>query len=453
MYTLSPLQTLPLHIVERIVDLVVGSICLVFTDRKVDHNGLEYLRPLLAICHNLRAIAYPRFCRRFKLKLSEGHFRHFSMQYVRTGHRLTGYPSNACFGYPTNHLVKDLEIELEEWAIYTGKALRMLSCAPYDEAFPLVGKLTLSFDWDEHDESDGYGDVHEYNAIDQRMAETNISAFVQWIKQKAPMVNKIRIQPGASVDESDATADENFGELISRLYQLVDHVDLDSYDGSKMATKLQFDNIRHLTHISYTSDGFGNQFTLLARQNAPKLQSLVLMSKGEEYIDTCSLITNVDGSGVIFLCLLKLRLDMRFDDDMSQQAVHSGPALSLTEAWLELWNVLSLIKSLPLLSDLHIFSAQLGLIPTGIEKSNLPAYIRSKYAPVGERFRCWHFHGYLREIECEIVNCVLLLALACPAFDYASSPTCDRSSFTESMLEAIESDMLKDYAPRLQRLL
>ncbi|KAJ2859230.1 hypothetical protein GGH94_006217 [Coemansia aciculifera] len=306
MSTLSPLQTLPLLVVEKIVDHVMGSIRLALTDREMDHSLLEYLRPLLAICYNFRAIAYPRFCRHFKLKLNEGRFRHFSMQYVRTGRRYTGYPSNACLGHPTNYLVKDLEIELEERAIYTGKVLRMLSCAPYDDAFPLVRKLTLSFDWDEHDESDGYGDVHEYDGIDQKVAETSISAFVQCIKQKAPLVNEIRIQPGAGVDESDVTADENFGELISRLYQLVDRVDLDSYDGNKVTTEFQFDNIRHLTHISYTNDGFGNEFTLLARQNAPTLQSLVLKSKGKEDIDVCSLIMNVDSSSVIFPCLLKL---------------------------------------------------------------------------------------------------------------------------------------------------
>ncbi|KAJ2750243.1 hypothetical protein GGI19_005217 [Coemansia pectinata] len=327
MSTLSPLQTLPLHVVKRIVDHVVGSIRLGVTDRETDHRWYAYLRPLLAICHNFRAVAYPRFCRHFKLELNDTLFCQHSKLYMRTGRRDTGYPSNACLGYPTYHLVKDLEIELEERAIYTGKALRMLSYAPYDDCvFPLVRNLTLSFAWDGHDESDGYYDRHEYGAAEQNVAVKNVSAFVQWIKQKAPMVNEIRIQPGTSVHESGVVTSDYFGDLILQLYQLVDRIDLDSYDGSEVTMDIQLDKICHLTHISYTSSGIGSHFTKLIRQNASTLQSLTVVSEGKD-VDICDLITNIDGSSVVFPCLLKLKLDIEFAGDILQQPVHSGPVL------------------------------------------------------------------------------------------------------------------------------
>ncbi|KAJ2100983.1 hypothetical protein GGI09_001993 [Coemansia sp. S100] len=551
MSTLSPLQTLPLHIVERIVYNVVSSIRLGATDREEDHSWLEYLRPLVKVCHNFRAIAYPRFCRDAKLELSSALFRQRAALYKRTGRRDASRPPTSCLGYPAYHLAKDLEVELDERAIYTGKALRMLSYEPYDDcAFSLVRKLTLSFAWDGHDGSDGYYDQDEYGTVEQNVAVNNVSAFVQWFKQKVPMVSEIRIQPGASVHGSGVVASNYFGDLISQLYQLVDRVDLDSYDGSEVTMYIQFEKTSHLTHISYTGSGLGSHFTKLIRLNAPTLQSLVIVPDGE-FTNIRSFTKDFDCSSVVFPCLLKLKLDIEFEGDMLQQPVHSGPAMGnsatlesldlklnsstvamirrynvftptshprlrcvrtsyqfklipglfataaeamqfslgigptapvreiceplsinnllpaysllgqhtciqvllLTEAKPELWDVLSLIESLPLLSDLHTSSARLGSMPAGVKKPNLPAYICSKYSPMGKRFRCWHFHGNVRGSELQIAHTVLLLALACPAFDYALQHTSNQSSFERYMLKVIASDMFKDHAQRLRRFL
>ncbi|KAJ2115850.1 hypothetical protein IW146_001997 [Coemansia sp. RSA 922] len=323
MSTLSPLQTLPLHIVERIVYNVVSSIRLGATDREEDHSWLEYLRPLVKVCHNFRAIAYPRFCRNAKLELSSALFRQRAALYKRTGRRDASRPPTSCLGYPAYHLAKDLEVELDERAIYTGKALRMLSYEPYDDcAFPLVRKLTLSFAWDGHDGSDGYYDQDEYGTVEQNVAVNNVSAFVQWFKQKVPMVSEIRIQPGASVHGSGVVASNYFGDLISQLYQLVDRVDLDSYDGSEVTMYIQFEKTSHLTHISYTGSGLGSHFTKLIRLNAPTLQSLVIVPDGE-FTNIRSFTKDFDCSSVVFPCLLKLKLDIEFEGDMLQQPVHS----------------------------------------------------------------------------------------------------------------------------------
>ncbi|KAJ1822282.1 hypothetical protein LPJ60_002115 [Coemansia sp. RSA 2675] len=554
MSTLSTLQILPLHVVKRIVDHVIGSIRLCHLGFGDTRWPNEYLRPLTMLCHNFRNIAYPRLCRYLKLEPNDTQI----MQTTALSKR-SGYPSNAHLGHHTHHLVKDLELKLSEQAIYSGKALKSLSNAPYDAcAFPLAKKLTLTLDW----EDPRYSDAHE----------ANIDAFIRWIGQVAPSVNRIRIQPGASVHDSGVIASIYFGRLISRLYQLAEIVELDNYVEGGVFIELQFDSISHLTGLSYTSIGLEEEFTALARRNAPTLQSLVVDSE-VDVVDIGSLIANADGSSVVFPCLLKLCLDVLITAKASRNPDHTGPApfprlrhlslgmdsnldmyvffrgnaatleflnvmldssmvamirggnlftptshpnlhcvkvlypyglipevfataaeakqfslrigptapvrtigepslmhsqmpvhsllegytciqvLSLPEAGLELWDVFSLIKSLPLLSDLYTFSTRLGPLPEGKKKSELPAYVISTYAPMGKRFRCWHFGAHKQRSLVDVAECVLLLALACPALDYAVQHVANQSDFLRSVRKVIASDTFKDYEPRLRRFL
>ncbi|KAJ1653763.1 hypothetical protein GGF38_005075, partial [Coemansia sp. RSA 25] len=76
--------------------------------------------------------------------------------------------------------------------------------------------------------------------------------------------------------------------------------------------------------------------------------------------------------------------------------------LSLVRIQLDLWDVIALIKSLPLLTDLHSSHPHVGAIPAGITHDELPAYLHSNYSPVGERFRCWHFYNQMINYYAEI---------------------------------------------------
>ncbi|KAJ2329446.1 hypothetical protein GGI00_003938, partial [Coemansia sp. RSA 2681] len=65
--------------------------------------------------------------------------------------------------------------------------------------------------------------------------------------------------------------------------------------------------------------------------------------------------------------------------------------LALYSATLSFWDIVNLIKSLPLLSDLETGDPTMDeLPPQGITLAQLPEYARSTYAPMGKRFRCWH---------------------------------------------------------------
>ncbi|KAJ2756863.1 hypothetical protein GGI19_000518 [Coemansia pectinata] len=114
--------------------------------------------------------------------------------------------------------------------------------------------------------------------------------------------------------------------------------------------------------------------------------------------------------------------------------------LSIPNTELDIWQAISLIKSLPLLSDLQALFPSIGSMPDGVTMNELPEYMVSTYAPMGERFRCWRIIYYTSNIE----N-IMLLALICPNFDYAAAPAGDRELFMAHMRDNIQADGFKQH--------
>ncbi|KAJ2756615.1 hypothetical protein GGI19_000705 [Coemansia pectinata] len=105
-----------------------------------EHN--ELLKPLLWASHNFRAIAYPLYCNHFKLELDGPEYHERSMYNPLLRPCDPGYHMRNDLGYPTHYLAKELIIELSEWTVYAGGALRALMRAPYEGcAFPLVRSI------------------------------------------------------------------------------------------------------------------------------------------------------------------------------------------------------------------------------------------------------------------------------------------------------------------------
>ncbi|KAJ2835438.1 hypothetical protein FBU31_001620 [Coemansia sp. 'formosensis'] len=129
--------------------------------------------------------------------------------------------------------------------------------------------------------------------------------------------------------------------------------------------------------------------------------------------------------------------------------------LSLPDTSLSLMEAIELIKSLPLLSDLHTWELAIGEFPQGISTAMLPGYVRATYSPIGKRFRCWHVNieGAREKTYVEIATCMLLIALACPNFDYAAVKRKYREFFMMAMEEKINEPEFSQDAPRLRRLL
>ncbi|KAJ2879842.1 hypothetical protein H4R27_005076 [Coemansia aciculifera] len=126
--------------------------------------------------------------------------------------------------------------------------------------------------------------------------------------------------------------------------------------------------------------------------------------------------------------------------------------LGLPEVYLSLWDAITLVKSLPLLSDLHCRTSYHIQLPANVKEKDLPAYMLSKYAPMGQRFRCWHITETCQSVT-TTARCVLLLALICPNFDYCAPPKKEFREYMDELKMTIDFDGFKDYAPRLQRFL
>ncbi|KAJ2752844.1 hypothetical protein GGI19_003546 [Coemansia pectinata] len=126
--------------------------------------------------------------------------------------------------------------------------------------------------------------------------------------------------------------------------------------------------------------------------------------------------------------------------------------LSIPFMSMDLWSIIALVKSLPLLTDLHTQFSKPETWPSGVFNQHLPTHVIANYAPMGERFRCWQLVG-LNGMEVKVaVKCVLLLALVCPNFDYAAVPAGNRELFMAYLKKAINIDqynMAKTVRPLL----
>ncbi|KAJ2460555.1 hypothetical protein GGF42_000763 [Coemansia sp. RSA 2424] len=127
--------------------------------------------------------------------------------------------------------------------------------------------------------------------------------------------------------------------------------------------------------------------------------------------------------------------------------------LSLYSAILSFWDIVNLIKSLPLLSDLETGDPTMDELPQGVNLAQFPGYARSTYAPMGKRFRCWHISFSPSTKLDNLATCMLVLALIYPNFDYAAVDGRHRERFMQEMKKQIAEPWFSQYAPRLQRLL
>ncbi|KAJ2831402.1 hypothetical protein GGI24_001585 [Coemansia furcata] len=127
--------------------------------------------------------------------------------------------------------------------------------------------------------------------------------------------------------------------------------------------------------------------------------------------------------------------------------------LSMKDLVLKIWDAITLIKSLPLLSDLCTQAPTLGILPLDAEDEDLHDYVLRTYAPMGERFRCWKAI-IAGDIDFKMLaTCMLLLALICPNFDYAAVDKDKREQLMDALKKKIEESGFRQHAPRLRRLL
>ncbi|KAJ2875143.1 hypothetical protein GGH93_001826 [Coemansia aciculifera] len=197
-------------------------------------------------------------------------------------------------------MAKELCIHAENLDIYTGTALRDLSQSGYEGCvFPLVRTFTLlleSYADEDSSEVDDDSDESKESVDVDDVYQANVGALVLWIKQMAPMVNRVEVKLGDSFG-SDNSCDRHFTNLVSRLYQFGNRVRYSCKNRRGVPVELGLDEIRDLVHINFRDEYDSGQFSHLARRNAQTLQSFYLQSP--RFKDLANLIQNPDGSYVL----------------------------------------------------------------------------------------------------------------------------------------------------------
>ncbi|KAJ2258445.1 hypothetical protein GGI13_000598 [Coemansia sp. RSA 455] len=304
MFSSTPFQFLPPHVVRLIVNHVVGSCrqaCSGFEPNSHEWNTL--LKPLLWVCHNFRAVVYPLYCSRYKLAISNSKTYH---RYLKKRARASfniGHHINTNLGYPTHHLANTLDIKVDERSIYSGEALKMLSRAPYaGYSFPLVRRIVfLIF---EYEKLPGNSDKV---LVGKEVAERNILDFVQHIKLMAPSVDNIWVRP-----PSDITSHVSFSpiknSLVSKIFQLANRIQYSNTDMlfARVDLNLELGGICNLVHIKFTAFHCDKIFMELMQQNSITLESLVVESGHGFYIP--SIVWGEDGDFVTYPRLHTLKL-------------------------------------------------------------------------------------------------------------------------------------------------
>ncbi|KAJ2579431.1 hypothetical protein GGH95_003109, partial [Coemansia sp. RSA 1836] len=225
---------------------------------------VRLLQPLLSVCHSFHAAVQQHIFNRFVLDLN-------------TSDNQTGTlnPYQTVSNGPSAHLTaKALDINIDLISVSSGRALEMLSRAPYGSCiFPVARSLTFNCIFD-------FLSRQKESAIDPAMASANTTAFLQRLRQMAPRAHKL----------------SNTG---LRNYSVIPN----------------FDGVCNLVHIDCVLDVSTNAFYQLARQCAPSLRSLRLQQfyGFSEPMDISGLIHYPDGGYVEYSLLIKLEMQVHHD--------------------------------------------------------------------------------------------------------------------------------------------
>ncbi|KAJ2071559.1 hypothetical protein GGH13_003280 [Coemansia sp. S155-1] len=296
--------------------------------------------------------------------------------------------------YPEHHFARELKITLDEHSVYSGKMLEMLEKSYNASAFPMAHSVELRFS--------GQLDLKNSNIILPPLPkvsdiEANIDAFVQHTKRMAPKARDIRV----SVYKS----------LTPTSHPSLQHVKI----------------TRSVGLIRNSFDNNFDSYTRLVLQIGPG-------AAVREF-----------GQFSSYSHHLQQAISM-FGDHVCTQV------LALPDTYMSLWEVLNLVKSLPLLTDLHTMEAHIHTPPADLAANEPPAYVLANYSSTPNRFQCWHLSFYMAFKVEVCARCLLLLALVCPNFNYITHRDLKPKQLLEKMVELCVAGDFKQHAQRLERL-
>ncbi|KAJ2886857.1 hypothetical protein IWW38_005197, partial [Coemansia aciculifera] len=196
---LSVFQLLPEHIVKLIVRYVDNEpnsyrnkVYHRKRPRQQSQRQPQLHEPLLWVCDNFRAVVCSLYCHQYDLRISS------CTCGASTDSGVNGCPWVLCSSYneyTTGRLATKLNIYVELDLIYTGKALEVLSRAPYEDGvFQAAREISFEFslghcETDEVDSAEG-GSAED---VDDPVVQGNMIAFVQRLTQLAPRVRECHL--------------------------------------------------------------------------------------------------------------------------------------------------------------------------------------------------------------------------------------------------------------------
>ncbi|KAJ1667483.1 hypothetical protein GGF38_002776, partial [Coemansia sp. RSA 25] len=395
--------------------------------------------------------------------------------------------------YSTHRLAKRLDIRVELGCIYLGMALELLSRVPYKDCiFPAVRTVAFTFSINPDDTGDD---------IDDSVVQANTAAFVQRLLQLAPRFRECHMDDRFDYEEVSKVDLGRFNSLVRQILANVDHLKYNlGYELVRM--DLDYAGMCNLVHIDYAFDLDDWPCFQLVQQCAPILKSLILrahlcmLSSG---LDTSMLIQDTAGSCVtecrVFMHASHPRLRSVAIDlpdgfiteeyatytDFIQFVLRIGPGavvrvlhpmaleqdiprvlqllgehtsiqvLSMDGAALTVLDVVTLIKSLPLLSDLRLDVPKLDSHLADIPKSQLFETLIESHAPMGRQLRHWIEGNCQAPLEDLALFTVLLVSL-CPNLDFMDVSHKLIPHFGRYMKSCTASDPFQKYEQLLQSL-
>ncbi|KAJ2059353.1 hypothetical protein GGI17_004433 [Coemansia sp. S146] len=290
MQSLSKSQLLPPHVVEPVVDYVDDSPRLLFGDKAnhadTDENQLLVM-PLLWVCHNFHTVVHSQFCGVY----------HMCLYYCP---RLSPKPLKTwpkCLQqitYPTHSWAKELDIDINAFAVIQGETLEKLSQSCYSGySFPNARSLYLHICAPER---------WIANNSTTKTLESNITAFVERLWQMAPGIREVKIDGSYSSGSIPRYVDSYYASLVSQLYRRCNRI-THMGDYNDVLSRIQVSKIHNLVHLDFhmgshlgpsalVNDNF-RCLIQLARQNTWTLQSLIV--RFDEARDVSNLVGNKHG--------------------------------------------------------------------------------------------------------------------------------------------------------------
>ncbi|KAJ2881221.1 hypothetical protein H4R27_004234 [Coemansia aciculifera] len=259
----------------------------------------ELQMPLLWVCHNFRAFVFKRFCYNYRLFLSD-----YPDQSVAV---FESWPQ--CLKMD-DHAANHSEVS----DVYSGKVLRRLSASPYTGCgFLLVRKLTYYLN---------VGNTRM--AKDSSEAKDNITAFVQRIKEVAPVVSEVSMEIFDPANGLAHNRDMLSTDLAKGLFWIVETTVI-THCSESLVEYMDLNLVCNLVRLVCDIKDDSSPVIPLIRRNAPTLQSLVIA--WDDTVDLAGLIRNPDdGAYLEYPCLHTLKLHSYYEADASQRPTLEGAA-------------------------------------------------------------------------------------------------------------------------------